>query len=174
MSALAGDGSAGYGAVASLVPLTEGSAPSRLRYKWRNLWGGLRPAALAKIQMDEVATFSVTQMRVADEMSAALRGLPGITERSSIVDATACVGGNTVSFARFFGDVVSLELDKSRAKMLRSNVELCRSELSETSTPFLGRVEVRCGDCTEVCAQLPRQAAASHPPQPSPPQPVES
>jgi tRNA/tmRNA/rRNA uracil-C5-methylase (TrmA/RlmC/RlmD family) len=39
-----------------------------------------------------------------------------------IIDATANVGGNTLSFALHFNEVLSFEIKKETCKMLQSNV----------------------------------------------------
>ena len=134
-----GDGSAGYGETSSAQPFTHSTAPPRLKYKWRMLWGGLTTEAQAAIQMDEVATFSVTHMRVANEMSSILKTLGGVSERSSITDATACVGGNTASFARFFRSVHAIELDPHRCEMLRAK------------SPFISRGQILPGRPFHQC-----------------------
>jgi len=41
-----------------------------------------------------------------------------------VTDATACVGGNTLSFARRFSHVNAVELSAQRARMLQANVDL--------------------------------------------------
>jgi 16S rRNA G966 N2-methylase RsmD len=42
----------------------------------------------------------------------------------TIVDATACVGGDTITFCHNFGKVVSIEIDKSRYECLLHNLKL--------------------------------------------------
>lgn len=165
---------------------TERDAPDRIRYKWKVLWGGregfsrrtteavrhrirarrlpssypvtLFTRKIAQIQMDEIATFSVTKMCVADEMTRTLIRLPGISERSHVADCTACVGGNTVSFARRFDRVTSIELDPRRCAMLQNNIRVCENEVrGYRRGRYFARVDVRRGDCTRVCLDLPRQ-----------------
>lgn len=73
------------------------------------------------IQADEVAMFSITHQDIADEMS---RQLKKYIKDGSITDGTACVGGNTISFCKFFDKVYSFEIDKTRFEMLKNNVEV--------------------------------------------------
>eukprot|EP00277_Geminigera_cryophila_P043289 CAMPEP_0173080326 /NCGR_PEP_ID=MMETSP1102-20130122/16206_1 /TAXON_ID=49646 /ORGANISM="Geminigera sp., Strain Caron Lab Isolate" /LENGTH=419 /DNA_ID=CAMNT_0013953885 /DNA_START=136 /DNA_END=1398 /DNA_ORIENTATION=+ len=82
-----------------------------------------------KIEMDQEASYSVTQMDLAEETSKEI--LSRLKERgwsdpqtATITDATACIGGNTFSFAHYFANVNAVELDETRAKMLTNNVEL--------------------------------------------------
>ena len=67
----------------------------------------------------------------------------------TVVDATACVGGNAIAFARRFDRVFALEIDPGRAAMLRHNVAHVRRHA------VLGRVDVVAGDCL---VELPRLA----------------
>lgn len=48
----------------------------------------------------------------------------GSAKNLTITDATAGVGGNTLSFASTFKSVNAIELDKDRALMLRNNVDV--------------------------------------------------
>ena len=43
----------------------------------------------------------------------------------SITDATACIGGNSISFCKYFSHVNMIEINKKRVKMLRHNVSAC-------------------------------------------------
>jgi len=142
------DGSAGYGSGAKdTVPRTKSTAGATMKPHFDRLWGSKH--AKAGIQMDEVATFSVTDSRIADEMSQVLRRLPGIREASSIMDATACVGGNTVSFARSFRAVTAIELDPQRCDMLRNNLSVCKEDF------LCSEVSIHNGDCTHLSEELP-------------------
>ena len=52
--------------------------------------------------MDEVASFSVTEANFADKISNIILKIPKIKSNMSIIDATACVGGNSISFCKYF------------------------------------------------------------------------
>jgi 16S rRNA G966 N2-methylase RsmD len=56
-------------------------------------------------------------------MSKVLLALPGISEASTITDMTSCVGGNVISFSRFFKKVNAIEIDPLRFDMLKHNTE---------------------------------------------------
>lgn len=47
-----------------------------------------------------------------------------MTTRVQITDGTACVGGDTIRFARKFARVNAVELSEQRAKMLFNNVNV--------------------------------------------------
>ncbi|GMI35983.1 hypothetical protein TrCOL_g11262 [Triparma columacea] len=129
--------------------MTLETAPGNLKYKWSFLWKNLDDNAQGKIMMDEVATFSVTESRLADRMSGELLSLPGVTYFSKIVDATACVGGNTISFAKAFKEVVGIEMSEERATMLSNNIDLVRAEMKRKDKHFAG-VKVIIGDSLRV------------------------
>ena len=79
--------------------------------------------------MDQEASYSVTQMDLADETSKEILsrlGKRGWSDpnTATITDATACIGGNTFSFAHYFAKVNAVELDETRANMLTNNVKL--------------------------------------------------
>ena len=93
------------------------------------LFARLPPDVIARLQVDAVAGYSVTDARTAQQTTELLLRLPGIPRRGAkIVDGTACVGGNTISFAvDGFGDVVAVELDGCRCDMLQHNIEVVRN-----------------------------------------------
>lgn len=43
-------------------------------------------------------------------------------KNSTIVDATGCVGGDTIALATVFGSVISIEIDSSRYEILKHNI----------------------------------------------------
>ncbi|OQS01699.1 hypothetical protein ACHHYP_00304 [Achlya hypogyna] len=86
------------------------------------LFGGLPPAVRSQLQLDDVAQYSVTDMKTAARISHFIMSLPGLTPNSVITDATACVGGNTASFCTFFRYVQAVEIDPTRFQMLVHNM----------------------------------------------------
>ena len=80
--------------------------------------GGRRRA----MQLDAVAEYSVTDARTADSLSTLL--LHFLPPSATVTDACACVGGNTLSFARHFAHVQACELDHVRFTMLNTNLAL--------------------------------------------------
>jgi nucleoid DNA-binding protein/16S rRNA G966 N2-methylase RsmD len=77
-----------------------------------------------KLQFDDEALYSITENNTADIISKIILDLPNVTSKSTILDLTACVGGNTISFSKLFKKVNSVELDNERFKMLKNNIKL--------------------------------------------------
>jgi RNA cap guanine-N2 methyltransferase len=117
--------------------------PSKRDYFWPFVEPGLR----SQMRLDEEAVYSVTEQGTSDVLSAMACVLLGVwplraplppvsTPRDQVdpsespgfpfvmADATACVGGNALSFARFFPDVRAAEIDAERCELLRENVQL--------------------------------------------------
>ena len=95
-----------------------------------------------QIQMDEEAFYSVTDQYTADRISKDLLNvLPDI---KTITDATACIGGNTYSFSKFFPVVQAIELDTERFQYLQHNLNILETQ----------NVISYCGDLMMVCLQL--------------------
>ncbi|CAM9904055.1 unnamed protein product, partial [Phaeothamnion confervicola] len=77
----------------------------------------------SRLQFDEEALYSVTDQHTADLITQMVLSLPGVDPAATtVVDSTACVGGNTISFAAAFDAVMAVELDSARFRMLRHNV----------------------------------------------------
>ena len=74
------------------------------------------------IQMDDEALFSTTDQVTADKITNDL--LKFAPSSSTITDATACVGGNTYSFAQVYHKVCAIEKDVVRYKMLKHNMHV--------------------------------------------------
>ena len=112
------------------------------------------------IQMDETASYSVTEMNLANETSIFIlqqifeQGLATITD-ATITDATACIGGNTFSFSKYFAHVNSVEIDPMRAEFLRNNLKL----LCPTNN-----VEVFVGDYIDIQNSLKQDVVFIDPP----------
>jgi len=90
--------------------------------------GSLSKDKREQILMDKVSTFSITNYKTADKISDILLSLKGINTNSTILDGTACVGGNTISFAKKGFNVISVELDKQRSELLSHNIKLYNLE----------------------------------------------
>ena len=76
---------------------------------------------------DYVGMYSATERQVADAMTDILSQVSEIyidrpASETTVVDCTAGVGGNTVSLARKFKRVISVEINKQRSSHLISNV----------------------------------------------------
>lgn len=91
-----------------------------------------------KMKLDPEATFSVTDDVSASKMASALAlfasfANPGILP--SIVDSTACVGGNTIAFLDYFADVTAVERDTVRCALLEENLSLVREWKMKSNIP---------------------------------------
>jgi predicted RNA methylase len=73
-------------------------------------------------KFDQEGLWSITYPKEADYISNLIKSEIG--KESTIVDATAGVGGNTISFAKHFLNVVSIELSKSRFELLSNNIQV--------------------------------------------------
>lgn len=132
--------------------------PAKLRGKRDYLFGvstgaGVVPDAVSwSLQCDEVSLYSITEARIAKQMTQILLQLTG--PNAHIVDATACVGGNTLSFASAdsFTHVTAVELSEQRARMLQHNVAICGLH---------DRVTVLQGDFVSLFSAAARSSAPS-------------
>lgn len=88
------------------------------------LFSNLSPQLRSKIQFDDEALFSITENNVAKDISLIIVNLPGVNKNSTITDITACVGGNTISFSKFFKNVIAIEIDDTRFSMLKNNINV--------------------------------------------------
>lgn len=101
--------------------MTEATAGEK-EWKWKHYFSQLPDTIRSGIEMDETALFSVTVDTDADVITQQLQTF--LPVYSKICDATACVGGNTMSFAKVFTDVTSIEMDRGRYEMLNNNIKL--------------------------------------------------
>lgn len=78
----------------------------------------------SKLKADKEAMYSITQSKIAQEISNNIKQkFPKITRNSTISDLTACVGGNTINFAKNFKYVNAIEFDEERFRMLQYNAD---------------------------------------------------
>ena len=77
---------------------------------------------IQNVCMDEEASYSVTEAQLAEQVSEII--YQSYNNINTITDATACVGGNTISFMFHFNQVNSIEFDETKAKYLYHNVKL--------------------------------------------------
>jgi 16S rRNA G966 N2-methylase RsmD len=84
-----------------------------------------------KLQINAVGEYSITCPYAANLVSSHI--LKVLAQQKSdetrknkgvIIDATACVGGDSISFAKHFSKVISVEKDKTRFEMLSNNVKV--------------------------------------------------
>jgi 16S rRNA G966 N2-methylase RsmD len=73
-----------------------------------------------KLQYDEEGIWSITLPNDADKISKIIR--KEINKNSIIVDATCGLGGNILSFSKYFKKVIGIEVNKTRFNMLLNNI----------------------------------------------------
>ena len=96
----------------------------------------IAPSIRSLLRLDEEAAYSVTDMYTADKMS---RDILRYAGGSVICDATACIGGNTASFARTYKQVIAIERDETRFDYLVHNLTVLKAN----------NVRCVCGDALE-------------------------
>lgn len=74
------------------------------------------------LSYDSEGIYSITLPNDAEEISSLIKNLLG--NEITICDATAGIGGNTISFGKNFKKIISIELCKSRYKILENNVKV--------------------------------------------------
>ena len=75
-----------------------------------------------QLKYDQEGLWSITYPKEADYISNLIKSEIG--KESTIVDATAGIGGNTISFAKNFSHVISIELSNSRFELLSNNIQM--------------------------------------------------
>lgn len=79
----------------------------------------------------------------------------------TIVDGTACVGGNTLDFARHFAHTVAVERDGDHCEALRNNLEVYGYNIGDDPG---AKVQVVHGDYMRVLRDLPADCVMLDPP----------
>lgn len=73
------------------------------------------------LEYDDVGLYSITLPSDADFISKLIAGETGTN--SIILDGTAGLGGNSISFCKYFKHVISIELEPNRFIMLKNNIK---------------------------------------------------
>lgn len=97
----------------------------------------------AALKLHAVGEYSISRPDDARDISIAMvRVLKQILRVNAsscvVIDGTACVGGNTLSFLDYFKRVVSIEIDPDTADLLKNNLQVYKVPSD--------RVTVICGD----------------------------
>ena len=79
---------------------------------------------LEKIQYDTEGLYSITHYKDADYISQIIKNNFSNKLYLKILDGTGGLGGNTISFAKYFNHVTSFEINKERYEMLKNNIKL--------------------------------------------------
>ena len=100
------------------------NTPNKFKYRWKFLFGDLYPNLLKYIKMDKISLYSTTDYKTSEIITNIVKNLPNIKYNSKIVDGTACIGGNSISFAKYFNCVYSVEIDENRSQLLINNINV--------------------------------------------------
>lgn len=118
---------------------------SKKEYLFAHGYAGLSSEQIHRLQVDDVALFSITPAPIADIMSREIASLKDIHPEKLgrlpvITDGCACVGGNVISFAccKLFSKVIAVEFDEIRKNMLLHNVGV----VDEIVRPHMAAVEI--------------------------------
>lgn len=79
---------------------------------------------LNKIQYDNEGLYSITHYKEANYISKIIKYNFTNNLNLRILDGTGGLGGNTISFGKYFNKVTSIEIDKIRYEMLKNNILL--------------------------------------------------
>jgi predicted RNA methylase len=78
---------------------------------------------MENLQMDNIGEYSITLPREADQISHIIKNIKPLKDKKiTITDATAGIGGNTLSFSIFFNKVNAIEIDRVRYNYLINNL----------------------------------------------------
>lgn len=78
----------------------------------------------SKIKYDKEGLYSITHHKEADLISKLILNLFHNKMNLTIMDCTGGLGGNTISFCKYFKNVTTIEINKERYKMLKNNIKL--------------------------------------------------
>ena len=74
------------------------------------------------LKIDDEGVWSITLPKEADQISELI--LDSLGKNITIVDCTAGLGGNVISFAKYFKKVVGIEISEERFKLLENNMSV--------------------------------------------------
>ena len=78
----------------------------------------------SRLKLTEEGSYSITRRRDADRIINLLKYVFNKLDGYTITDSTACVGGDTINFARHFGHVHSIEIKEDNFEALTNNVKV--------------------------------------------------
>jgi hypothetical protein len=146
-------------------------------YKLTNLYPELPDSWRRSLLFTEEATYSITPSPASELLCDKIMARGG-SANATIVDAFACVGGDSAVFSRRFRSVHSIELDSVKIPLLRHNLRVCLNchyqpdEDVEPPTDMLtlpANIHIHLGDCRTVVStlQLVRLIMTEAPPPPT-------
>lgn len=113
--------------------------------KKEKLLQGLPDNFIKTFKTDSIGLFSITSFKEAQIVSNLIKKYCVLDENHVIIDACACVGGNTISFLINFKNVIAIEKNKIRYKMLVSNTKsLLKNKLYDYENKSLKTINSSC------------------------------
>ncbi|QKF93825.1 RNA cap guanine-N2 methyltransferase [Fadolivirus algeromassiliense] len=102
-----------------------------------------------KLKIDDDSIHYISIREYAEKISGIIRDnltKIGIKENDAVItDATAGVGGDTISFAKHFKSVISMEINKDRSEYLQNNIAIYKCD----------NVTVMNGSCNDLLCTIP-------------------
>lgn len=80
-----------------------------------------RVKKLKMLKFDNVSYYSLTPYKYSNEIIEIISTYMD-PKKSEIVDACACIGGDTINFCKSFKNVIAIEIDKTRYEYLNNNL----------------------------------------------------
>ena len=74
------------------------------------------------LKFDDIGLYSISKPEEANQITNIIKNYKNNIK--TIVDATAGIGGNTISFSKNFSKVYSIEMDKNRFNILENNINI--------------------------------------------------
>ena len=113
---------------------------------------------LERLQVSDEAYYSITRpvhaKRIEHILQHHLNDIGKRADECTLTDATACVGGDSIHFSRWFKHVHAVEINPEHCRMLQNNVDVYRRS----------NVTVHCKDCVKVLPQLKQDVLFLDPP----------
>lgn len=115
---------------------------------------------LEKLQLTEEASYSITKPDKAQLIHDIMQRHLNVVDKKKnikecvITDATACVGGDTLQFSKYFQSVNAVEINPTHCKMLQNNIGVYKRK----------NVNVFCADYTKMYHTLQQDVVFMDPP----------
>ena len=107
---------------------------------------------IKKLMIDPVSIYSVTPFEIADTISQIIKDKMG--NDLVITDMTACIGGNTISFSKYFKIVNAIEINPKRCDFLKKNLKILK----------IKNVNIYNDDCFNIIENLSQDIIFIDPP----------
>jgi 16S rRNA G966 N2-methylase RsmD len=93
-----------------------------------------------KIQYDTEGLYSITHFTDADIISKLILSNYDNPDNLNIIDCNASIGGNTISFSKYFKTVTAVEINQNRYNILNNNINIYK----------LNNINTILGDCINL------------------------